>query len=362
MIASISFDWTNYEDLAPGSDNWPLAWCEDDHQYTSWGDGGGFGGTNTEGRVPLGFGRVDGDYASFSAFNIWGGKDPVVPAEFGGKITSMWCMNGKLYGWLSPGSSELAFAWKKLIVSDDKSITWNEEAFPESRVDGANGGPGLPYTLNYGQNYSENSDGYVYTYWIQIEDITQWEVQVPGVLWLTRAPAANEAFGDQANWEWFTGLSGSTPTWSSNASSRQPVLVDTEGMMRGNALYVPALDRYLMFTNHTERNSGAIAIWEAPKPWGPWTTVLREYDWPSGEPSAPVPPDVTFGVFSPKWFSPDGLSGVFVFFRPDNWNSVPFTLPEPSRLPALAAGVALLARLAQGRTRAPSNRSGPSAD
>jgi hypothetical protein len=29
---------------APGSDNWTITWADDGNQYTSWGDGGGFGG------------------------------------------------------------------------------------------------------------------------------------------------------------------------------------------------------------------------------------------------------------------------------------------------------------------------------
>ena len=80
-----------------------MTWCEDGHQYTSWGDGGGFGGTNNEGRVSLGFARIEGGYPDFSAFNVWGGVDAERPSEFGGKVTSMICINGNLYAWHSSG-------------------------------------------------------------------------------------------------------------------------------------------------------------------------------------------------------------------------------------------------------------------
>ncbi len=73
-IVGIEFDWTTLVTRAPGSDNWPLTWCEDDHQYTSWGDGGGFGGTNRDGRVSLGFARIEGDYPGFVGVNVWGGS------------------------------------------------------------------------------------------------------------------------------------------------------------------------------------------------------------------------------------------------------------------------------------------------
>ncbi|HJX09709.1 MAG TPA: hypothetical protein VJ733_04335 [Candidatus Binatia bacterium] len=36
--------------LAPYSDNWCITWADNDHQYTSWGDGGGFGGDQKDGR------------------------------------------------------------------------------------------------------------------------------------------------------------------------------------------------------------------------------------------------------------------------------------------------------------------------
>ena len=44
------------------------------------------------------------------------------------------------------------------------------------------------------------------------------------------------------------------------------MLVEPDGLMRGSAIFVPGLGRYLMVQNHTARNSGNIVIWEAPKP------------------------------------------------------------------------------------------------
>lgn len=54
IISGISFKTPTKKTLAPGSDNWPITWADDGHQYTSWGDGGGFGGTNDNGRVSPG--------------------------------------------------------------------------------------------------------------------------------------------------------------------------------------------------------------------------------------------------------------------------------------------------------------------
>jgi hypothetical protein len=315
-ITGITFDWASYRNLAPGSDGWPLTWCEDGHQYTSWGDGGGFGGNNNDGRVSLGFGRIEGDYPGFTGFNVWGGKDPEHPATFEGKVESMLCINGILYGLLSAGSNQSGWDYKEVVRSANKGASWSIIA--NSRLVGdAPGAPGAPFYIQYGQNYGANTDGYVYIFSIRIADPNSWEVQKPGVTWLARAPVAGEAFMYPANWQWVTGFNGTAPVWGAMAN-RVSVLQDPDGFMRGSAIYNPSLDRYLMVTNHTARNQGNIAIWEAPEPWGPWTSVLKESGWPQG---GEVPREFAFGTFSPKWLDGGG-NCVLVWFRPDSWNSV----------------------------------------
>jgi hypothetical protein len=323
VVRGIAFDWSSYQSTAEGSDLWPLTWCEDDNQYTAFGDGGGFGGSNTEGRTSLGFARISGSHANFVGTNLWGGKDPIAEETFRGKTTSIFCLGGDLYAWLSPGSEEAAMDWKRLIVSEDKGVTWQEDAFPQSQVDGCRGCPGIPYTIQYGRNYGANSDGWVYTYWIEIQQPGVWEVQTPGVLWLSRARAANRAFTNRANWEWLVSRGGSSPQWG-DMDDRAPVLEDSRGLMRGSAIFVPGLRRYLMVTNHTARNQGNLTMWEAPQPWGPWTKFFDAAGWPENDPDVPdgVPPRFALGNFSPKWFSSSGRSGVFVWFHPDQWNSV----------------------------------------
>ena len=54
VLIGVQWDWTTFDKRAPGSDIWPITWADDGNQYTAWGDGGGFGGDNRRGRVPLG--------------------------------------------------------------------------------------------------------------------------------------------------------------------------------------------------------------------------------------------------------------------------------------------------------------------
>jgi hypothetical protein len=314
-ITGITFDWSTYVRTATGSDNWPLTWCDDGHQYTSWGDGGGFGGSDDDGRVSLGFARVEGDYPRFSGINVWGGRNGSRPATFRGKVESMLCIDGTLYGLVSPRSDVGGWDYKEAVKSPDKGLSWT--VVPDSRLVGdAHGAPGLPFYVQYGQNYGANSDGYVYIFTIRIADPDAWEVQKPGVAWLARAPVAGEAFVYPARWEWLTGMNDSNPRWGRQAD-RVPILEDADGFMRGSATYLPHLDRYVMVQNHSARNRGNIAIYQAPKPWGPWTVVMKESEWPRRG----APRQFAYGNFSPKWLSPDGAC-VFVWFRPDAWNSV----------------------------------------
>ncbi len=55
-------------------------WGPDGHLYAAWGDGGGFGGTNSDARVSMGFARIEGPPESFLALNIgslWPGNHTI---------------------------------------------------------------------------------------------------------------------------------------------------------------------------------------------------------------------------------------------------------------------------------------------
>src|SRR5688572_16126470 len=65
IIGGWRLDWSTHQRHAPGSDNWPITWAGDDHQYTAWGDGGGFGGSNSDRRVSLGVARIEGTWDNY---------------------------------------------------------------------------------------------------------------------------------------------------------------------------------------------------------------------------------------------------------------------------------------------------------
>jgi hypothetical protein len=102
VIARVEFAFDTHQRHAPGSDNWPTTWADDGHLYSAWGDGGGFGGTNSKGRVLLGVARIEGDAAHYVGKNIWGGFGPERPSQFGGKSYGILSVDGVLYMWVAP--------------------------------------------------------------------------------------------------------------------------------------------------------------------------------------------------------------------------------------------------------------------
>ena len=168
LITGVTWDWSSLIELAPGSDNWPITWSDDDHQYTFWGDGGAFGGTNGNCRASLGVARIEGDWTAYAAdplahsFNVWGCNGassvclgPVVstcaaehPADFGGKSYGIISVAGILYAWWGPGSGNAFNADTRVLRSTDHAQSWEMSDWNFERGDDIYGGS----FLNFGQD------------------------------------------------------------------------------------------------------------------------------------------------------------------------------------------------------------------
>jgi hypothetical protein len=117
---------------APGSDIWSVTWGADDNLYTGWGDGGGFDGTNSDGRVSIGFARIEGEPEEFVGVNVNGGKNALhLPSIERGKPSAIISVDGILYVWLNTQNGEppdVQLAW-----SDDLGKTWqlSDWVFPK---------------------------------------------------------------------------------------------------------------------------------------------------------------------------------------------------------------------------------------
>ena len=98
-IQGLAWHWETLATAAPGSDLWPVAWGPDGYLYAAWGDGGGFSGSNSDGRVAMGFARIEGGPEHWRGTNVNGGKNPEHPASFPqhGKTTGIAFVDGVLF-------------------------------------------------------------------------------------------------------------------------------------------------------------------------------------------------------------------------------------------------------------------------
>lgn len=317
VIKGIHFDWSSHIEHAQGSDNWPITWADDNHQYTSWGDGGGFGGSNSVGRVSLGVARIEGDAALYRAFNVWGGEQAEQPSQFGGKSYGIISIAGMLYKWVSPGSNIQAYQESRLYLSADHGASWEKLDWAFDRSEGMVN----PTFAQFGKDYEGARDDYVYIYANLIKDDSALKVQKPGEVVLLRV--AKNSLEKKPSYQYFSGFDGNArPRWATDSHSRVPVFVDNEGVgWNLSVSYNAGLGRYLLITEHSESLRSNIGIFDAPEPWGPWTTV---YYGKFGDDSDSQ--ETTFFYnFSNKWLSEDGKQFVLLFTGikdNDSWNTV----------------------------------------
>ena len=325
VIAGVDFDFATHRRLAPGSDNWPTTWAADGHLYAAWGDGGGFGGTNSKGRVLLGVARIEGDATDYTGRNLWGGFEPVAPAQFGGKSYGVLAVDGRLYMWVAPQPNP-HLAESRLAWSDDQGVSWQRADWMFPFADGLT----IPTFLNFGRGYAGARDDYVYSYYIEPAwgpgratrtTLHTFDVHRPGRIHLSRTPRA--AITDRSRYEFYAGTAADgTPLWTREVGQKRPVFEDAQGVgWNLSVSYNPGLRRYLLCTEHSETHVGRFGLFDAPEPWGPWTTVAYDDAWGAGH----VEASTFYWNFPTKWLSADGTGFTLVFTgrsTNDSWNTV----------------------------------------
>jgi hypothetical protein len=170
---------------------------------------------------------------------------------------------------------------------------------------------GCPTFLNFGKNYAGARDGYVYIY--SNDHDSAYEPADRMVL--ARVP--KDRITQRDAYEFFRGLDAKGgPTWTKDIKQRGAVFTNKGGCYRSGISYNPALKRYLWCQvlpqskdKRGPRFHGGFGVYDAPQPWGPWTTVYhtREWDVGPGETSS----------FPTKWMSADGKTLYLVFSGDD---------------------------------------------
>lgn len=267
------------------SDNWPITWGDDGRLYTSYGDGRGFE-PYIEKKLSLGFAAVTGTPPEHRGVNI---RSATGEREGDGakglKSSGMLMAEGVLYMWVR-NAANAQLAW-----SEDRGKSWEwgfkfEQSF------------GSPAFLNYGKNNLEAPDDYVYTY---SQDGASAYAPSDGVI-LARVKL--KKIRERKEWEFFAGLDGKgKPRWTKDLARRRAVFEDKGRCERVDAVWHPGLKRVLLAVS--ANHEGAWGIYDAPAPWGPFTTAFHTHDWGLGP---------THGYRLPsKWIDPKDSSMWLVF-------------------------------------------------
>jgi hypothetical protein len=280
-------------------DCWPLTWADDDDLYTAYGDGYGF-----EPRVPaklsLGLARVAGPPTGFTGVNL---RAPTIEQQGNGragkKASGMLMVHGVLWMWVrNAGNSQLAWS-----ADHGQSWQWSDWKLTTSL--------GCPTFLNFGKNYAGARDGYVYLYSPDAVDA----YSPADRMVLARVP--QDRLADQSAYEFFQGLRApEQPLWTSEIRECGAVFTHPGRCYRSGISYNAALRRYLwcqILPGEDPRFRGGFGIYDAPEPWGPWTTVFLTEQWDVG-------PGET-SSFPTKWMSADGKT-LHLVFSGDDYFSV----------------------------------------
>jgi CubicO group peptidase (beta-lactamase class C family) len=280
---------------AKGSDNWPITWGDDGHLYTAYGDGNGFE-PHIHDRLSLGLARVEGGPADFIGRNFRSTSgEQIGDGRAGKKASGMLMVDGVLYLWArNAGNAQLAW-------STDRGATWqwSDWRFTTSF--------GCPTFLNFGRDYAGARDDYVYVYSHDDGDA----YRPADRMVLARVPKDRIKDGDA--YEFFERRDArNRPTWTVDIDRRGAVFKHPGRCYRSGISYDAGLKRYLwcqVLPGGDPRFRGGFGIYDAPEPWGPWTTASFTEAWDVG-------PGETCS-FPTKWMSADGRTVHLVFSGED---------------------------------------------
>lgn len=298
-----SIEWAPADTIirqASGSDNWPITWADDDNLYTAYGDGWGFE-PKTKKKLSLGIAKIIGSPPDFRGINVrTDSGERIGQGAKGAKASGMLCVDGVLYMLVrNTGNSQIAWS-----ADHGKNWEWCDWKFATSF--------GAPTFLNFGKNYTGARDDFVYLY--SHDSDSAYEPADRMVM----ARVHKEKILNRDAYEFYKELDDlGKPIWTKDIHDRGAVFINPGRCYRSGISYNAGLKRYLWCqTTYGEddmRFKGGVGIFDAPQPWGPWTTVFYTENWDVG-------PGET-SSFPTKWMSNDGKT-CYLLFSGDDYFSV----------------------------------------
>ncbi|MEJ1971794.1 MAG: hypothetical protein WDM96_04660 [Lacunisphaera sp.] len=272
-----------------------MTWADDDALYTAYGDGNGFEPFVPE-KLSLGFARVTGGPGDFHGTNLaTTSGDFTGDGRAGRKASGILMVDGVLYvlarnldnaqlGWSRDRG--VTWTWADWKIHDELWLSDLPEFWPELRRGARR--LCLSYSLDRDGAY-EAADRMV----------------------LARVP--KDRLADHAAYE----ISSRAPqrggrSGAETSEQRGAVFANPGACFRGGVSYDAGLKRYLWcqilpHSTHPQgqRFQGGFGVYDAPEPWGPWTTAYYTTDWDTGPGES--------SSFPTKWMSADGRTVHLVF-------------------------------------------------
>lgn len=310
--------------MARGSDNFPLTWADDGHLYTTWGDGWGFK-PRVDKKLSMGFAKIIGPAHDFRGVNV---RSPTGETygdgRTGKKGWGILCVRGVLYLWM--GHADQRGGQAQLAWSTDHANSWTSADWKFAEF-------GLVGLVNFARDYQGARDRYVYAY---SHDGPKADTPADRFV-LMRVPA--DRITRRGAYEFFARLDArGDPVWTSDVGGRGAIFEHRGACLRSAMTYNAALGRYLWWQQIPRppgaadradtRFCGGFGIYDAPEPWGPWTTVYFTDNWDVGPGE--------HADFPSKWIRDDGRTLYLAFSGDDSFSVRKATLrlaesAEPGR-------------------------------
>ncbi|MEM7126238.1 MAG: hypothetical protein AAF702_07915 [Chloroflexota bacterium] len=315
----VSLEWAPTNSMrcaADESDNFVLTWTADNIIYSSYGDGYGVRPYQQE-KLSMGFIEITGSAIDFDGENdlensLETSARPDAQGRKGLKASGLISIDGVFYIWLRNVNRD--GRWCQVARSYDGGRNWDRASWTFQEF-------GFCGFVNFGQDnampqaVAEKHGNYAYMY--THDEVSASAYHVGDGFIMARVP--KDRIMDRGAYEFF--LSRATDNTSANwtpdinvilENNNRRVFRHNDSAARSTIIYNPGLARYFWwqgYRNHgdnsDERLSGGFGVYDAPEPWGPWTTVYNvdNWDWGPGD----------LGTFPIKWISEDGLTMYLLF-------------------------------------------------
>jgi hypothetical protein len=294
VISGMTWNWSTGFNQLDSSDLWPSTWGNDGTTYVFWGDGPGLFGSLAGGdtdKASFGIGELKltppspGTTPALSAtnaLNIYGGPNAEHLATLSGKLNGLIAIGNNFYGvggvWL-PGDGKTASEpyqiyggpnHTEIVYSIGNAYSWTDNSWQFCNVSmGESSFCGVSF-VNFGAGNSGSTDSYIYLLGATYQNFIG-NGGLCNCTYLARVLPANIL--TYADYQVYAGMTASGPNWVTNGwSQMQPIFQDNgkNPLVLGKVVYNAGLKRFIGMGQDFVNQA---AFYDAPNPWGPWTTI-----------------------------------------------------------------------------------------